>query len=257
MKKIFLFLSLLLPSICFSNEAQPKVFIMLDIDNTLVDKIAPKDKAPDTAYAEELSKKGFLVQSLEFYSIKDQDPFFSFYKKDKNSRFLTTIESEDKIKISETIVVRPSIQNFLEQLNKLKTPVHILICSRSGNGRVKNLVENLKLEINKKPFKEVVDFVPRENFRVEIKSGNGRKNIAKSAWDLRQSYDGKFGKIQDTDYVILIDQLSDHEFIYSDLKKDMNITIPHFYSREDSMFNLDEDKNTMQAVLDKIKDFIK
>lgn len=257
MRRIFLLLLLLFPSLSMSEGSSSKLFIMLDIDNTLLDKIALKDNAANESYAAELKEKGLLVQKLDFYSVKGIDPFFDFYKKKKNSRMEMDIESEDKIKITETIVVRPSMKSFLEKLSHLNIPTYILICSRSGNERVKNLVEKLNLKINNKAFKDVVDFVPRENFRVDIKSGNGYKVIGKSAWDLRQKYSGKFGKIKESDYVVLIDQLEDHQFIYSNIKRDMNITISPFYSRSEAMISETEDDNTMELAIERIRDFIK
>ncbi len=257
MKKLFLLLSLILPSICFANDSAPQIFIMLDIDNTLVDKITTNDKKSNNEYAQELAKNGFVVQNFEFYSIKGEDPFFDFYKNQKNTRLLMDIESEDKIKVSEMLAIRPSMISFLKEIATLKIPVHILICSRSGNIRVKNLVDNLQLEINNKQFKDLVDFVPREKFRVEIKSGKGSKTIGKSAWELRKNYAGKFGKIKKTDYVILIDQLTDNQFIYSNPKMDLNVYIPPFYTKRTKMLNLDDDKKNMEIILKQIKDFAK
>lgn len=255
MKILFLFLALLFSSLCLADQATPQLFIMLDVDNTLTDKISVSNNIVNNEYAGELVKKGFTVQPLEFYSIKGQDSMFDHYKNNKKSRDLIVAESEEKLKISQMIAIRPAMQDFLEKLTSLKIPVHIIICSRSSNARVQNLIENLELKINGKPFKEVVDFAPREQFRVEIKSAKGRKAIAKSAWELRQTYAGKFGKIKDHDYVVLIDQLPDNRFIYSNPHKDLNIYIKPFYIKKENMLDLNEDKKDMDIIIEKIKKF--
>lgn len=256
-KKLLLFLALLFPSICSSNETPAKVFIMLSVNNTLADKIYSSKKVKSSEYASKLKQKGISVQSFEFYSIKDQDPLFKYYKSQKNKKLTVNIESEDKIKISEMIAIRPSMAMLLRELTKLDETVHILICSNNQSNRVKSLVESIKLTINNKPFYNVVDFVPRDNFRVKISSSKNEKTIAKSAWELRKNYNGKFGRINSNDYIISIGQLSDNQFIYSNPKKDLNIYIPPFYTDPSKLFDLHNNKNNMLTVVKTIKDFIR
>lgn len=262
MRTFILLLSILAPFICFAKEnpnmdkTPAKVFIVLNIDNTIVDKITPKGDTANNELAAELVEKGLSIQPFEFYSTKDKDPLFELYKTKKNSQMLVEVESEDKIKISEMIAIRPNISEFLQELTKLKLPTHILVCPRGNDDRAESLLNSLKLEINNKAFKDQVDFVSGEKCRVQIKSISSNKTGGKSAWQLRKKYNGKFGRIKNSDYVISIDQLPNHRFIYSNPEKDLNINLPAFYTKNYTT-NLKEDKKNMDLAIKKIKYFIK
>ncbi|MCT4635472.1 MAG: hypothetical protein N4A31_04410 [Rickettsiales bacterium] len=262
MKVFLLLLSILIPFICFATEkptiekTPTKVFIVLNVDHTIVDKITPQGPTANNESASKLVEKGLLVQNFEFYSKKEEDPLFELYKTKKNSQMLVEIESEDKIKISEMIAIRPSISDFLHEITKLKLPTHILICPRGNNDRAKSIVNSLKLDINEKPFKDAVDFVSGEKCRAQIKSISSHKTGGKSAWQLRKKYNGKFGRIKKDDYVVSIDQLPNHRFIYSNPEKDLNINLPPFYSKNYET-NTNNDKKNMDLALKKIKEFIK
>lgn len=255
MKEFLLLLSILTPFICFADQDSAKVFIVLNIDNTIADKVTPKEKLASSALGSELTEKGFSVQPIEFYITKE-DSLFEVYKTKKNSQVLIEIESEDKIKISEMIAVRPSISNFLNEITNLKLPTHILICPKSNNSKAKSIVNSLQLDINNKPFKEAVDFVSNEKCSAQIKSISSHRTSGKSAWQLRKKYNGKFGRIKKNDYVISIDQLPNHRFIYSNPEKDLNINIPPFHTKNHKI-SLEEDKKNLNAISKRIKDFIK
>lgn len=262
MKVFSLLLSILIPFICFAEktpnvEKTPaKLFIVLNIDNTIVDKVTSKRTTDNNESASNLVEKGLLVQPFEYYSTKDKDPLFDLYKTKKNSQILVEELSEDKIKISEMIAIRTNISEFLQEMTKLELPTHLLICPRGNNNRAQSLVNSLKLDINNKPFKDVVDFVSNEKCRVQIKSVSSHKTSGKSAWQLRKKYNGKFGRIKKTDYVISIDQLPNHRFIYSNPEKDLNINLPPFYTNNHKT-STEADKKNMNLAIKKIKDFIK
>jgi hypothetical protein len=245
MRKILLALILFFSTLSFAKEvSKPQAFIILNVENILLDKVPLVDKKPDLKYIEALTKRGYLVQDIEFQAKKKQD------------KRLLLVEDDELVDVSETLVIRPAIKQFLEQLSSLSIKVNILICSRRGDVRGQSLVDNLKLDLGNKAFKDVVEFVSKEKIRVEIRSGNGYKVLGKSAWDFRQKYKGKFGAIKANDYVILIDQLEDHQFIYSDPRFDMNLKIPSFSARPKIILSFEEDKAVLDIALDKIRSFI-
>ncbi len=244
MRKILLAIILFFSTLSVAEEvSKSQAFVILNIENVLLDKIL--DQNLDLKYVEALTERGYLVQDIKFQAKKKQD------------KHLLLAEDEDLlVDVSETFVVRPAIKQFLEQLSSLPMKVNILICSRRGDVKGQSLVDNLQLSLGNKPFKNVVEFVSKDKIRVEIKSTNGYKVAGKSAWDLRQKYKGKFGAIKANDYVILIDQLEDHQFIYSDPRFDMNITLPSFSARPKIILSFQEDKAVLDIAFDKIRSFI-
>jgi hypothetical protein len=240
------------------SQAQSRLFIMLDVDSTIIDRIYPNDKAS----AAKLKDEGFQLQFLQFHSLKNNaSKFFPYYqhKMGENSNdFMSRINihniSAEKILVEERIVIRPTIQKFLEDILKLGFETHILICSSNDNGRNRNLVNNLRLQINGKKFKNIVEFIPREKFRVVLLTEDGYDLPVKSAQALRANYEGKFGQIHDEDYVILIDQLPDFRFIVADPKRDKNMQIKPFLINE---YDHEADVAMMEESLVKIKEFLK
>lgn len=245
MKKILLAIILFVSTLSFAEEiSKPQAFIIVNIENVLLDKVPLVNKKPDLKYIEALTQNSYLVQDIEFQAKNRQD------------KQLLLAGEDNLVDVTETFVIRPAIKQFLEQLNSLPIKVNILICSRRDDVRGQSLVDNLKLNLGNKQFKDVVEFISKENIRVEIKSSNGYKVFGKSAWDLRQKYKGKFGEIKANDYVILIDQLEDHQFIYSDPRFDMNLSVPSFSARPKIIFSFEEDKAVLDIALDKIRNFI-
>ena len=268
MKKIILtmcVLCLFFVPICYSNEIKPKLFIMLNVDNTMVDRVDPDD----IESINELSKQGYIIQKLEFNVTRQQAPKFSgLYaqlaagnKNTKESEYMTRIKVEkvanEYFHITEYIVVRPSLQVFLENIKNLGITTHILVCSRNDDVRTKNLVDNLNLYVNNKKFKDLVDFVPRNSFRVKIKQDGGCEEIsAKSAVELRKQYSGKYGPISKDDYVVLVDKLEDYRFIASNSDKDLNVKIDSFVVLKHRKFNRANDHLKMNLAVQRIKQLI-
>lgn len=261
MKNIILAISIII----FSNfslgaEIQtPRIFIMIDIDNVILDTILPIKQQPNTPYIDTLKQSGFSVQTLPTNSIHSNDPKLDSYLKKTGQKSIDLNDSNRK-KLDETIVIRPWIKYLLEELTKFEIPTYILICSKASNARTHSIITNLDLDINKIPFKDAVQFVPKEFFTVYINSFNSlnssNKIIAKSAFELRNRYSEKFGKILPTDYVLLIDKLSDSQFILYDREHDLNIKISPFVIKPGNNYNSDYDQIEMKITLDKIKKFV-
>ncbi len=226
---------------------------MKNIDNILVDTIRSINKEHDLAYMEALKKARFSVQSFNFFSQNTKDPHLDSYLKKTNQKPVPR-NSSNRLEVSEMVVIRPGIKILLEELSHLTIPTHIIICSKSKNIRTKAVVDNLNLEINKIKFKDAVDFVPKENFTVEVKTSDGRKTFSKSAFELRNRYSGKFGRIKSTDFLILLDQWPDSNFILSNRNKDLNIQIFPFYIQKG--YDYASDLKEMNSSLEKIKNFI-
>lgn len=234
----------------YATNDKPKLFIMLDVDNTIIDRICTTNKT----LQQTLSEQGYEIKHINF-TINKEDSFFSYYKKrliEDNIKFDLT---KNFLNIEELVVIRPAIIEMLEAIfNEAKaqnTEVKILICSRKDTTRTKALINSLNLEINGKKFKELVEIVPREFFRVKFNK-NGKKFVTKSAKLLRDKYSGKFGKILHNDYVFLIDQLPDSQFIISDHERDFNIMIPSF-EVSDLLFDNKSDKQSLREAVNKIK----
>lgn len=240
----------------FADSEPSKLFIMLETNNVLYSKISAANSIEASEYSKELVKQGYTVQPYEYTLTKDDGAVYNFYKNQTSPRDLVYQDDNGNLRITQMIAIRPAMKNFLEELLKLKMPTYFLICSINSDKKTKNISELLELNLNNKPFTEVSNFVPKNLFKVNINSSNGVRYIAKSAWSLRKNYIGKFGRIKENDYVVLIDQLSDRQFIYSNIKKDLNIIIKPFTLKKNETFNLEQDKKDLDIILNQIKGFI-
>lgn len=240
---IFFITALLSCSAAYASKEQT-LYIMLNIDNTLVDRILPCTQEA----INQLSKEGFKSQALEFDADKKSSPkFISMYEKIANhqplaeeSEYMSKIVSQkvgDKFHIQECVVVRPSIQHFLEQLNDIRIPVKILLTSRNDDTRTQNLHDNLDLKIAGKPFKDASIFIPRDWFRIKTQSGS-----VKSSELLRE----KYPLIQQQDVVILFDFLPASRFIKGNHGQDFNIEVSKFEVKE---YNQQQDIKEMDDIL--------
>ncbi len=262
MGKLFLFLviTLLFINDCNADASNKiaKLFIMLNVDNTILDRVDPND----LPLIKRFSQNGYAIQKLEFNATTSSSPKFvnMYYKLSKGeevtneseymSRVKVTKISQDSFHITEYIVIRPSLKRFLESLNIIDIPVYVLLCSRNDDARTKNLAGKLNLSISGKKFSEVVKFVPRNMFRVKIKSESGHKISAKSSVELRKQYT----EISDDDFVVLIDKLEDYRFIKSDSNKDLNIKVSRFIAKDE--YDKIVDNQEMGNVICKIREFI-
>jgi hypothetical protein len=259
--KIFSILLLLyITSFVYSDES-PQLFVMLDVDSTIVERVNPDDKI----FINELLKENYVLQQLVFTSdISSNHRFSSMYRKsalagikdDYMYRIKTKLISNSTAQVTEYVVIRPIMKKLLEAILQLQIKTNILICSRNDDVRNKHLVQHLNLDINGLPFKDSVDFVNRDTFRVEIISPDGKEAAAKSAALLREKYTGKYGKIKDQDFVVLIDQLPDSRFIVFQHNKDLNIPIEYFRLSYGKRFNQLKDVGQVSYIIGKIKEFM-
>lgn len=235
----------------------PRIIVMMEIDSIIIDTIPPVKNAPNTTYIDALKKAGYTVQTLtvntRFSKDKELD---SFLKKTKQPA--VELNDSNRQKVDETIVVRPFIKTFLEGLTTLEYPTYVLICSKSNDPRIQSIVDGLNLEINNVAFKNFVQFVPNEFFTVFIESIKTRKIRAKSAFELRNKYNlGRFGKILPSDYVLLIDNIPDSQFVLSNREHDLNMKITPFNIKHPDNYNMDYDQIEIASILEKMKNFIK
>lgn len=241
--------------VAMNSEIKHKIFIMLDVDNTITDRINPENKQ----LKRDLIDHGYLVRELHF-TLKKHDHFFNYYKKRALAENTTLKMRGDALQVNETVVIRPTLEHLLQSIIAIgqneDMPVHILICSRKDDTRTQELVKRLNYQINEQSFQTLVDIVPRAFFRVKITLDN-KLQSAKSAALLRSKYHGKFGIISPNDYVILIDQLEDDKFITENSEYDLNLKIPAFTihdSAED--FASDADYDAMTEAANKLAQFI-
>ncbi len=182
---------ILLFLLIFSNAfAEEQLYIMLNVDNTIIDRI--ENCNPNII--NELKKQNIDVQQLKFIANNENSPkFISMYKKladgkelINESKYMSKVQvqeiSDNEFSITECIAIRPAIKNLLEQLEQLKIPVTILLTSRNDTTRTKNLHKNLNLKIDSKNFSKNATVVPRDYFRIKPKEIS-----LKSAVELRKN----------------------------------------------------------------------
>ena len=243
-------LFILISSNAFAKE---QLYIMLNVDNTIVDRI--QDCSPKLIT--KLKKQNIDVQHLKFIaSHKNSPKFMSMYKKladgkelINESKYMSKIEVQEitnnEFSITECIAIRPAIKGLLEQLLQLKIPVTILLTSRNDTTRTVNLQKNLNLKIDGKNFSKNATVVPRDYFRIKPKDIS-----LKSAIELRKNL--KY--IKPDDFVILLDHISDNRFVKSDPKRDLNIFVSKFSI--DQAYDYNKDRLEMQAIIKQINQFI-
>lgn len=234
-------------------EKQQQLYIMLNVDNTIVDRV--QDCSPKLIT--KLEKQNIDVQKLNFVTNHQNSPkFISIYKKlserkelINESKYMSKIEVQEiannEFSITECIAIRPAIKGLLEQLLQLKIPVTILLTSRNDTTRTVNLQKNLNLKIDGKNFFQMTTVVPRDYFRIKLKEIS-----LKSAVELRKNL--KY--IKPDDFVILLDHISDNRFVKSDPKRDLNIFVSKFSI--DQTYDYNKDKTEMQAIIKQINQFI-
>ncbi len=262
--KLFLIVTLFFVCVTrslFGCNGDPRLFIMLDIDNTVMDRIVPGN----TLLEKTLEQEGYTVQHLTFTTYKAVSPkFYHLYQDPQQDIFATKLKilavDIDAIVVEEISVIRPAIKTFIEglmALNNHTIATYILVCSRNDNTRNQHLIDHLDLIINGKPFKSAVEFVPREAFRVEI-TVEGEPNVpAKSAVALREHYKGIHGPITANDYVVLVDQLPDNRFIVQDVTRDLNLPITGFEATAHGATERMRDAAELDAGLVTIRRFVK
>lgn len=239
--------------------SERKIFIMLNVDNTIVDRI---DEC-DTKQISTLQNSGIVTQKLEFYASNTTSPkFISMYEKlakgensiAGESDYMTKISvektKEGSFHITECLAIRPSTQILLERLNDFELPIIILLTSRNDDARTKNLQANLNLQIDERPFSEVTTFIPRDWFRIKIKTSDGKEASAKSAIELRNHY----SIITKEDYVILLDHIADSRFIKSNEITDLHIAVSKFIAKDE--YDSCKEQQEVDSILNKIRDFI-
>lgn len=229
---------------------------MLDVDNTITDRIDETDNHLIT----KLLQEGYHIEKFDF-QVNKHDHFFNYYRERLIRHNKPFCLNTDCLNIHEVVVIRPAINKMLQSIidlgKSLHIPVHILICSRKDDTRTNALINSLNFSVDGKLFKDLVDIVPRDFFRVEIVIDD-KKTPSKSAKLLREKYAGRFGKITANDYIVLIDQLPDNRFIISNPKKDFNAIIPAFeVGNREVKFDLNSDQNSMDELVQTVQKLLK
>lgn len=243
---------------CYRTKAR-RIFIMLNIDNTIVDRITKCDETKINT----LQKMGIKSQHLQFMVTKETSPkFIAMYDKLSTGKkienefdYMSQISVEklrdNEFRVTECLAIRPAAQMLLEQLSRLELPVVILITSRNDDTRTQNLQKNLELEIGGKQFHEVTKFIPRDWFRVKVTSSDSTELSVKSSIELRKHYP----EIGCNDFVILLDHLESSRFIKYNNLIDLNIQVSKFYP--DKHYDLKQESKEVEAIISQIKKFTK
>jgi hypothetical protein len=244
---ILLFFSLIFCT-SYAAVAPAQLYIMLNVDKTIVDRI----QGCDPKVIDSLKKQNIAVQQLKFIANKD----WSLYKRladgqelINESKYMSQIQVQEilpnQFSITECVAIRPAMKILLEQLEQLKIPVTILITSRNDDTRTANLQKHLNLEVAGKKFSHITKVVPRNYFRIKPKDIS-----LKSAAELRKNL--KY--IKPDDFVILLDHLHSSRFVKSSPNRDLNIFVSKFSLEQTYDYN--KDKLEMQAIINQINDFI-
>lgn len=252
-----LFLGLLISifsSLCFAQEKlPPQLYLLVDIDNVIVDNIAFFNEKDFAEYKEVLQQRGYIVQTINISTSRNKNRTLETYLK-KTNQDPEPINTYNQRIDTESFVLRPSIKYFFESLANSGIKTHVLICSQKNNLRTKAFVEQLNLEINNIPFKNFATFLPKEKYAVDIKSLNGTTKRAKSSHELRERYSGENGPITANDYVISIDLFPESAFIASNKNHDLNIRISPFNVRKS--YDANEDMKQINMILEQIINFV-
>jgi len=234
-------------------EKQQQLYIMLNVDNTVIDRV----QNCDPKIVKTLKEQNIDVQKLNFVTNHENSPkFISMYKKlsegkelINESKYMSKIEvqevADNEFSITECIAFRPAIKGLLEQLLQLKIPVTILLTSRNDTTRTANLQKNLNLKIDGKNFFQMTTVVPRDYFRIKLKEIS-----LKSAVELRKNL--KY--IKPDDFVISLDHLEPNRFVKSDPKRELNIFVSKFSI--DQTYDFNKDRLKMEYIIAKINQFL-
>lgn len=237
----------------FAQE-QPHLYIMLNVDKTIVDRV----ENCDIEAAQELKEHNIHVQKLKYIANdKNSKKFLNIYRKLANKekisnepnymhKIIVNKINEQKFEITECLAVRPTLSVLVYQLTHLKIPTTILLTSRNDDVRTENVRNNLQVQIYGKTFAEIITVVPRDYFHIKEKGIS-----VKSAKELRKNLQ----YIKENDFVIMLDHLEDKRFIKSNPKRDLNIFVPIFSI--DKKYNYDQDEKEIMSTISKINKFIK
>lgn len=255
MRRLFLGLLIsIFSSLCLAQEqSPPQLYLLVDIDNVIVDNIPFFNEKDFAEYKEVLQQRGYTVQTINIATNQNKNRTLETYLK-KTNQDPEPINNYNQRIDTESFVIRPSIKYFFESLASFGIKTHVLICSQKNNLRTKAFVEQLNLEINNIPFKEFATFLPKEKYAVDIKSLNGTTKRAKSSHELRERYSGKNGKITANDYIISIDLFPESAFIISNKNHDLNIRISPFNVKKN--YDANEDLKQMYSILEQIINFV-
>jgi len=258
-KIILIAITGLLFSINVSADKARTLFVMLNVDYTLVKRL----KKSDTAHTASLKNQEFQTQELSFNVSQETSPsFIALYKKilenkpivGKSSYYLKRVRVtpiyKGHYRITEYVAVRPTMVYLLEKLKELNIPVRILLTSRNDDARTKNLHDHLRLRIAGQPFSNVTTFIPRDWFRLIVKTKEGKEISVKSAPELRKHYKD----IRSQDIVVLLDHLQSYRFIKSKGGRDFNIVVSKFIANDS--YDILQDKKEVENILKQINDFL-
>lgn len=217
-------------SVCFCNSsaAMKDVYVMLDMDGTLVDRIDSNDKLT----MERIHIAGFRCHNFKFRVQKEKNiKFYSWYKKmldnmeigQAHKLNITRID-KNTLEVEETVVLRPALIDFIEKLDKLNSPlvsIKFFIVSRNDDIRNQALIDNLDIFINGQPFKNKVRLIPRANFRVHLSLGFGEMVPGKDAALLREKLKNEKNiGITPGTYMFFIDNIIPERFVIGNKELD-------------------------------------
>ena len=240
------------------QEQVKEVYIMLDVDGVLIDRIPPHEH--DTI--KELNLKGFPPQKLGFCVNRMSSPkFFRWYSRmmrdslSRNEQRLVINATEGhKICVQEIVTVRPAIIDFLrkiDQLNNKNIVIKFLVASRNDDERTKNIVENLNIFINGQAFRNKVQFVPRACFRVILDSPKGAKP-GKSIIALRDNYK----KISSKAYIIAVDDIDPARFVIANPLLEKHVKFTRFTYKALNTDEISKDKIFVENKYNEIVNFL-
>lgn len=262
---IVFFLFSPLSLVCANVYQDPiSVYIMLDVDGTLTQRIAPND----TETIAKVAAAGYHCYRLKFIASKFVDPkFYRWYMRmltDKNLRekekLNISIIDENSITVEEVVVVRPAIIAFLEKLDRLNSPslsVKFYIASRNDDVRNQNLIDNLNISINGTPFKEKVKLIPRANFRVHVYLPNEGLVPGKSSALIRAKFrNEKFQPMEKDAYIMFIDNIVSERFVIGDIHLDRLLQPTRFTISNLNAVDIEKDQADFQAMFKAIEQLV-
>ncbi len=262
---IIFFQVLTLKSIYAVENNKVNLYVMLDVDGTITQRIDPNDIKTITRVEE----AGFHCYRLKFIASKYVHPkYYRWYHSMLENKILrdeqkinVSILDENTLEIEEVVVLRPSIPSFLEKLDQLNNnhvSVKLYIASRNDDIRNQNLINRLKVNINGIPFKDKVKLIPREDFRIHVFSPIEGWIAGKSAALVRAKFKNeKNEKIESNAFIVFVDNIIPERFVKGDRDLDQLLRPTRFIISNLNNTDIEKDRQDFQSIYKSIEKLVK
>ena len=237
------------------------IYVMLDVDGTITQRIDPNDTETITR----VQKAGFDCYRLKFFASKyDHLKYYRWYASMLEDETLRNeqkvnvhILNDTTLEIEEVVVLRPIIPAFLEKLDSLNNPcvsVKFYIASRNDDIRNQNLIDHLNVTINGTPFHKKVKLIPREDFRVHVFSPQEGLIAGKSSALVRAKFKTEqCQEIGPDAYIVFVDNIAPERFVIGNKDLDHLLRPTRFIIANLNEIDIRKDRSDFESIFNTIK----